>query len=278
MNVFDYTDYRAFLKDYFELKKSEHSRYSLRFFAKSAGFSSTGYLSMIVSGQRNISPASISKLAKALNLKKKESTYFEALVLFNQSQKDKERDYYFDRLQSLRPKEKLDRIEQDQLEFYSKKYFVTIHQMMLVPGFESDPAWIATHLSPPITPSEVQHALDVMTRLKIIKKDRKGNYSHTAKSLATAPEIDSFYVYQYHRDMLNDAKAALVEVPPLDRDITSLTIPIPKDKIPKFKKKIQDFREDLIDWINKGSEDFHEVYQLNIQLFPTTKTKKSLKK
>ena len=52
-----------------------------------------------------------------------------------------------------------------------------------------------------------------------------------------------------------------------------------KIKIPKeFKKKIQEFRESIIEWVNKGASNYHDVYQLNLHLFPSTisniKTKK----
>ena len=232
---------------------------------------------MILKGKRNITATSIHKLTKILKLNKKEAQYFENLVMFNQAKKDKDRDYYFNLLQETRPSQKLTLLQKNQLEFFSKKYIVVIHQMMLLPNFKGNSKWIAENLNPPVTQQEALYAFKVMKNLKLIEKDKDGNFQHTSNSITTDAETDSFHLYKFHREMLNDAKVALIEENPALCDITSLTIPVPKKSIPAFKKKIQGFRETIIDWINKGSEDFYEVFQLNIQLFPTTKTKKNVK-
>lgn len=270
MDIFSTIDYRAFLRAYYELQKQQNPHFSFRFFARLAGLASSGYLKMVMEGERNLSPAFIGKFSKALKLNKKEATYFEALVLFNQATSDAERDLYFERLSALKPKSKLTGLQKDQLGYFTKKHYVVIREMIALPDFQEDPAWIGKRLSPPIKPKEVEEALQALLRLGLIQRDENGKWVQADAALSTDAEVDSIEVFNFHRSMLNDAKEAMLHIPPAERDITALTIPIPRASLPEVKKKIQEFRESLVQYINAGDSHYDEVFQLNIQLFPVT--------
>ena len=51
-NIFDYMDYRLFLKDQLEYLQSRDRKFSQRWVAKRAGFKAPQLLSMIVQGHR----------------------------------------------------------------------------------------------------------------------------------------------------------------------------------------------------------------------------------
>lgn len=275
MELFSYLDYRRYLRDRFAYEKSRTRHFSFRYFARIAGFSSPGFLKMVMTGERNLTPTSINQCARALKLPKKEAAYFEALVLFNQARTDQERDLYFERLSSLKPPVRLTGLAKDQYEYFSQKHFVVIREMVSLPCFREDPEWIAQGVKPPIKPKEVQHALEVLLRLGLIKRNAEGKLIQSDASLTTPAEVASVEVYNFHQAMLNDAKEAMLRVSPELRDITSLTIPIPKKSLGSIKERIKAFREEIIDVVNKGTSDYHEVYQLNIQLFPVTRTEGS---
>ncbi|MCP5463942.1 MAG: TIGR02147 family protein [Deltaproteobacteria bacterium] len=102
IDVFDYDDFRLFLKAACEEQRKESKRFSLRHFAELAGFNSSGYMTMVMKGERNLSPSSISKISEAFKMSRQQSEYFEALVLCNQAKDPKESDYYRERLQRLK--------------------------------------------------------------------------------------------------------------------------------------------------------------------------------
>ena len=60
-SVFEYTDYRKCLKDYYEAKRAENKAVSHRFIAERVGFKSGGHFSQIISGKANISITFIEK-------------------------------------------------------------------------------------------------------------------------------------------------------------------------------------------------------------------------
>lgn len=270
IDIYTYSDYREYLKDFYQSQKQHKRGFSMRAFAKEAGLGSSGYLTMVMNGERNLSIKSIQKFVAALNLPKKQASYFENLVLFNQAKKDKERDQYFERLTQIKPKIKITELEQDELDFLSSKLLVVIHQMVALPDFVNDPEEIAKRVYPRVRPLEVKRAIEKLLKLGFLVENESGQLIQKDPTLKTSPEVDFFKVYSYHKSLLNDAKNSIVSVPAKLRDITAVTLPIDKNKLPELKAKIAAFREELMDWVDQANSDLHEVYQVCFQVFPGT--------
>ena len=49
-DILQYTNYRVFLRDYYEYKKKTSTAFSLRFFAEKAGLSSHAHLKLAICG------------------------------------------------------------------------------------------------------------------------------------------------------------------------------------------------------------------------------------
>lgn len=272
MDLYSYMNYRDFLRDWYAQEKAKKRHFSFRYFARIAGLSSSGFLKMVMDGERNLSASSINQFIRGLKLNRREAAFFEALVLFNQAVNEQERDLYFERLVSLKPPVKLTGLAKDQYEYFSQKHFVIIREMVALPHFQEDPEWIAKRIRPPLKAREVEYAIEVLSRLGLLKRDPEGKLIQADSSLTTPAEVHEVEIYQFHQAMLSEAKEAMLKVLPELRDITSLTIPIPRKSLGMIKEKIKAFREEIIHVINQGEPDYFEVYQLNMQLFPVTRT------
>jgi uncharacterized protein (TIGR02147 family) len=64
-NVFDYTDYRKFLADYYEEKKKGVASFSFHNFSRSAGFTGNSFVFNVIHGRKNLSRSSALSLAQA---------------------------------------------------------------------------------------------------------------------------------------------------------------------------------------------------------------------
>src|SRR5579864_8195798 len=106
--VFEYDNYRTFLKDTYDAAKELDRRFSYRYFAKLFEFSSPNYVKRVIEGDRNLSLPAIERCIVGLKLKIEEGDYFRNLVLFNQAKSAEERNVYAARLvkSSLRRKAK----------------------------------------------------------------------------------------------------------------------------------------------------------------------------
>ena len=78
ISIFDYTDYRKFLRDRYA-EEAAHSGRSYLWVAENIGFSSKGYFTQVLQGKSNLSVAKVAKFADLFGLKKKRRNTFPSL-------------------------------------------------------------------------------------------------------------------------------------------------------------------------------------------------------
>jgi DNA-binding NtrC family response regulator len=73
--------------------------------------------------------------------------------------------------------------------------------MVVLPGFQEDPEWIARHTEPPITVEQAREALEVGLRLGYIER-KGGRLVSTADTRRTSVKVSRMGSWAYHRDGL----------------------------------------------------------------------------
>lgn len=267
--VFLYMDYREYLGNWYERTQKHHPRFSLRAFAKLVGFRSHNFLKMVMQGKRNLTGESIQKLVKGLKLGRREGSYFRTLVFYNQATDPEERQQFYEQLLQAQELSQVKTLLQDQYTYYSAWYHTVVRELISHSQFKEDPVWIASRLSPSITAEEAQESLELLQRLGLIERDSAGKFRPSAKLVTTGPEVYAQSVVQYHRSILDLAKAAIDRFPRQKRDISSLTLGISQGMLPILKRRIQLFREEVMRLISTDQVT-DTVIQLNFQLFPLT--------
>src|SRR3989339_1594720 len=116
--LFDYVDYREFLKDYYEFKKLTQAGFSHRYFLAKAGLKGPNFLKNVIDRKKSLSSISIPQFAKALELNKKESEYFAALVLFNQAKQISRKQFYFNQLSEFATQSNAQQIQKNQMAYF----------------------------------------------------------------------------------------------------------------------------------------------------------------
>jgi len=66
VTIFEYDNYRAYLRDLYKFYKETKPHFSYRYFPQKAGFRSPNFLQLVIEGKRNLSPESIEKFTNAL--------------------------------------------------------------------------------------------------------------------------------------------------------------------------------------------------------------------
>ncbi len=79
-NIFNYSCYRQFLKDFYDHKKKSRTTFSHRRFAQLADIKSSNYLYLVMNNKRNLSLNMAARVAKAMSLSNDESQHFVKLV------------------------------------------------------------------------------------------------------------------------------------------------------------------------------------------------------
>ena len=269
-NIFEYSDYRQYLSDYYTQKKTTNSNYSHRLFASQAGLSSPSHLLMIIKGERNLSMKTIPKFSDGLKLSQKEKRFFELLVLYSQTEDLQMKAKYFGEIISIKANlAGLHKLEKEKFEFLSKWYAVAIYVLIDLKNFKPDPNWISKRLGNKVTISQVKETLENLLNLKMIEVDSIRGLKQSSGAVTVADDTKSIAVFEYHSSMIKLAADALRKNTNSEREMNGATISIPKDKLPELKEKIRAFRKE-INQLASSYENPDEVYQLNVQLFPLT--------
>jgi uncharacterized protein (TIGR02147 family) len=268
--IFDYTDYREFLKDMFTFKKETMPSYSYRYFSRLAGFSSPNFLKLVMEGQRNLTNTSVAGIAKGFKLKKPERDFFENLVFMNQATDHAEQDHYYRKMISAKSHGKIKAIETARYEYFSRWYLPVIRELVIFGDRKMTAEQIAEKLYPAVRVKDVETALGRLESLGLILKDEQGQWQQADALLSTGPEVQSLLITNFHKEMIRLAEESITRHPAKTRDITALTISMKKNRMAELKQKIADFRKDILKEF-ATDEDSDQVMQINIQAFPLTK-------
>jgi uncharacterized protein (TIGR02147 family) len=274
-NIFEYTDYKKFLADYYEKAKERNPGFSYQVFSQKAGIKSRGFLYNAVHGKRTLSKSHVFGLSQALNLNKSETAYLENLVAFNQAKSLKERNYFYERLSSIRPGKKHgwkpQIVRNDQFEFYSKWYHSVIRSLIDLHGFAGDYEKLARNVYPRIKPLQAKKSVELLLRLGLVRKRPNGSYAVTDKSIATPKEVAGLAVMNFHRDAGRLAMAALNDVHKDRRNFSAMTLGISHETYKEICNDILALRR-AIQQKAEADNSADAVYQLNFQFFPVSRT------
>jgi uncharacterized protein (TIGR02147 family) len=158
-SIFDYSDYRQFLKEYYESHKALNPAFSYRYLAQKAGVNSAPFFKFILEGKRNLTKATILKTCIALKLNDREAEYFENLVFFNQAKTVAEKNHFFARLVEKQRHRNVAKIKEHQLEYFSEWYHCIVRELVCLQDFNDDYARLARRLFPVITPREAEKSV-----------------------------------------------------------------------------------------------------------------------
>lgn len=273
-DVFRYQDYRRFLADEYTARKKSVYGFSYRSFAQRVGSTAPNYLKLVTDGQRNLTSEMAARFALALDLSSEEQAFFCDLVAFNQASTAAERQHRYEALGRHRRYRQAFRLERAHATYHSEWYVPAIRELASTAVFRSDPKWIAKKLRPSITPREAEAALKVLVELGLLTVDAEGTYRQVDPLVSTGDDAPlGHHIVTYHRKMMEQAAIALDEVPRAEREIASLTLAVSPAEAARLKERLYALRQELLQSsLEAPSEERTEVIQINLQLFPLTRT------
>ena len=238
---------RSGLMGSFKKIKKTNSRISMRAFAKRLGISHSA-MSEILNGKRRVSKEKAEQFADALHISGEDRKIF---------------------LSDFRKVDPTYQVLPDEVfqALADPDYF---HVLTLVDtrNFSASPEWIAKRLG--ITSDKSSTIFKTLQDLKLIAKNKEGEWQLTNNRLSTKNDIASKAIQMSHQISLDRAKDALTSIPVNLRFFLSATMSTDNEK---YRLAI----DMLKDTMNRISELFEtsekeEVYKLQIALFPVTKT------
>lgn len=267
-NIYNFLDYREFLKDRYRQLKETDPAFSFRYFSKQAGFGSPNYLKLVMDGKRNLSDDAIGKFAKGLRLDGHETEYFRFMVGYNQCDDAFRRQVYEAKLHYLRELFKVKELIPEHYDYYHDWYHAAIREMVKKGETRNNPGLIAGALVPAISEEQARGSVVLLKKLNYVKERADGMLESNEPGAGDAAGAELAQKI-YHEQMAELAAKSLYTQGPETQEFESVTVSLPPEKVGELKAKIRELVAEVVR--NHGNGPAETVYQLNVQLFALTK-------
>jgi len=275
-SIFNYLDYRAFLRDYYESRKRSETFFSYRYMANKLKMDHS-LLVKILSGKRHIADNAIENFITFCKFSKREAQYFETLIHFEKARSKEQSRLYFEALLHLKGYRSAT-IAKEQYEYFQKWYYVAIRSLLDIYKFKGNYKELASLLNPPITVPQAKQAIALLKKMKLIKMEKDGSYSVTDAHVTTGEKWQHLAIAAYQKETIQMSASSIDRDPRELRDISSITMSIDEECFDDIKEILRECRASVIkrvDSIPDGQTD--RLYQLNMQVIPLSSIQKKKK-
>lgn len=263
--IFEYMDFRAWMRDAYALRKREARAFSYRYIAGKIGVDA-GTFARILKGERNLDPEVAIRLAKVFGLGTREQFFFETMVLYGQARTLTEKNHFLEKLFRQRGI-RMGTLEERQYDFYREWYYSALRELLRFQAFDGDWKKLARRLRPAIRPIDAKRALGLLGDLGLTVPDAEGRPRPTDSVITSGESIQSVFVTNLHAAMGELALRTLRDARPAERDFSGLTLSLSPHGFEKLKYKLKQFRREVLE-LAQQDEGENCVYQLNLQAFP----------
>ena len=184
--VFEYLDYRAYLKDFYEERKSEFAFFSYRMLAESFGLFPSNVF-RILHGDAHLPSRCQSRAVEVLGLSGRSAEYFQLLISYARERSVKARNEILEKAMALRDVSRKS-LEDRELAYFDHWWVAVVRALLEVTKGRSVPGELAGLLVPAVEEEEVRAALDLLEDLKLVKKASSGRILPTEAHLTAGGE------------------------------------------------------------------------------------------
>jgi len=166
--IFEYTDYRLYLRDFYDDSKQSKPYYSFRFIAARVGIN-PGFVFRLMSGKVHLGVKKIEVFADMLALNGRERDYFIELVRLGRAKREEDIQESLKRLETIRGVQ-FTTIADDQLEFFGKWHHMAMRSLLSIYPFNGkNYRKLGGMMVPPLSAEEARESVSLLTRLGISK-------------------------------------------------------------------------------------------------------------
>jgi uncharacterized protein (TIGR02147 family) len=277
MNLYDYTNYREFLKATFAELRRGNKNLSMREILRRIGTASPSYFKeVVIDAKKNMSPAMARKFANFLKMDSNETSFFLALVGYNQAVKESERIRFYEELLRYKSHKTSEArfLEICEYQYLSTWELSAIREFLhFYKGFKNldskEREKLADCFLPKITEQQVAKAIEILESLGFIKKDSKGCYRKSSQNIRCINKTPAAYLTLCQN--MKHALQIIDQVDPETRIFKNLIVSISAPAYKILEKKIQEFCKEILNIVSNDSNPEDRIYSLSIQFFPLTK-------
>ncbi len=271
-SVYEYAEFREYLSEWYRVRSRVDRSFTRSALCRALGIpNSRSYFADVLRG-KFVSPSYVARFVKVLELPRREAQYFRALVRFNQADNADDKELYFEQLTALnRTPTRV--IEPSLYAYYSRWYHTAVRAVLDVYDVSDDYGQLARLVLPRITVRQARESVALLTKLGLVARNAKGYHKPAEKMLTTGPYAKDELVKRYQWECVELAKRMIWQKGSEPQDMSTNTMSISGVAYERIQKLLTRFRGQVRSVIHKDDLPADRVYQLDVLLFPSSKTK-----
>lgn len=273
-SIYDFHNYRDFLKLEIERLRAKNPKLSYRNISKKIGVASPNFIFLVMQGKRNLSLPMAKKLAKFFEFNQDETTFFSALVGYNQAADVEEKLMYQSQMFSVRGYLRAKPVEHAQYKYFSDWAVVVLREMIELQGFKLDTKKIAAEIhGGEVSAKQIEDGLKLLQELRLVDHSLEGTYHKREAHLEFPAGLSHGFIFAYHKAVLEKAEKALFNLKSAQREFSVSTISFDSAKMTEAKEFLTKMRTEFIARFGE-SKDSDAVAQFSYQFFEMAKIPK----
>lgn len=266
--LFDYDNFRLFLRDFIAEEKRIRPGFSQRLLSQRLGLGSPTMLSLVLKGDRNLGEGTLQKLPGSLGLAGRPAHFLVALARFNQARRLEERESTFQELKRIRKSGRFARTLSHQYPYWDEWYHVVVRELAVHSAWKGDHAKLGALVRPPISADKARQSVAHLCELGLLERSPDGSYAQS-DPVVSAEGAPTALLREFKREMVLRGLEAMESVPPRERHFSTATISISRSSFALLSSRIDTLRAEFLQAAH--DEDPEVVVQVNFQAFPVSR-------
>jgi uncharacterized protein (TIGR02147 family) len=268
--IWSYTDFRAYLRAWFEYRRALDPKFSIRWHARREGLSDGTVHNLLK--DRAPQEETEAKLIKMMKLDHEEAEYFRGLVKVARASSIEGAAEATRALMTLGGGRGRKVIEGAIERFSADWLNLAVRELALTEDFDENPEVIAARLIPPVSAAQVAECLERLIGWGLLQRGFDGKLQalnlRTDSGIATKLSMG----IDFYDGLLDITRKLLHEVPGSERFYSSSTFQLDLGQIQVLKPVIYEALRKITDVADAlPRSENAEVVQIGIQLFPLTR-------
>lgn len=241
--IFEYLDYRVYLKDAYEERKSETGFYSYRLMAETFGLFPSN-LFRILNGDGHLPARCQSRALEFLELSGRSAEYFLLLVAYARERSTKAKSSILEKAMTLRDVARRP-LQDQELEYFAHWWTCVVRALLETTDGRAVPEELSTCLVPPVPAMDVRASLALLEELGLIKKASSGRLLPAQAHLTAGGPAKAKAVRAFQKQILALSAEAIERFPPEERDLSTLTISMDEAAFREIRELVRECRRQI---------------------------------
>ncbi len=272
IDIYQYDDFRQYLRDAFEARKQEDATLTHRRFSEVAGVRNPGTFHDILQGKRKPSEKVVAACIEIFQLKPVAAEFLRLLIDYKECKEEQERSALFREMQNRRSHSNFMRLNPAQVRYYDDPLYALTLSAIEVVQFKGNFDDLAGFLRPSVPATKLRKCVKDLLDWGLLRLTNDGVYEVVSRFIEPPPTLRE-PVRRLNREWILQAADAIFKIHPKDRHMSTAILAVSDLTRVRIQEKLEQVRREIFE-MAQADTAAETVMQVSLQLFPKSATRR----